>query len=212
MNKSLIVIPSLNEFNKFIDESLVLFSFFSYLKINQSISKYFSTPIDIQKSESPDFIINKQHGIEISIAIPTSIQYARSIAEKTKEENFIELDKKLVKSNNLTRKNIDKFIKPIDQEITGDPWFGDSIEKEWAKRVCEIIENKTIKLNNRYKIFKMNILLVNGDFLLTRDISSSYKYLKQYIKEKDFNNNFKINFTEIFIVNKLKKMIFYKTK
>ena len=108
--------------------------------------------------------------------------------------------------------NIDKFIKPIDQEITGDPWFGDSIEKEWAKRVCEIIENKTIKLNNRYKIFKMNILLVNGDFLLTRDISSSYKYLKQYIKEKDFNNNFKINFTEIFIVNKLKKMIFYKTK
>jgi len=210
MIDSTLAISSSNDLNDFLDEYLMLFSFLSYLKTYDLFNNYFTIPFKIKKRESPDFKINDTCGIEICFAIPQSIRYANALSKKASEDSFIELDPKLINTENVNKKEIEKFIKEPDQELSDEIWIGKKMEFDWANKVFEQILFKTYKLNSTYTIFQKNILLINADFLLNRDFETAENFLIQKLNENKLNKQFEINFSEIFIITKLKSMCIYK--
>lgn len=210
MIESIQKVSSYHDLTDFLDEYLMLISFLSCLKSYDLFKNYFSIPLEIKKNESPDFIINNKVGIEVCFAIPKSVRYVHVLSNRSSESNIVELDPKLIKIDKVVKKDITKFIKSPKQELTGEPWYGKRIESDWAKKVAEQIISKTRKLNKNYSTYGKNILLINADFLLNRDFEIAENFLDQQLSEINLINKFEINFSEIFIINKLKSMRMFK--
>lgn len=77
MIESIQKVSSYHDLSDFLDEHLMLTSFLSCLKSYDLFDNYFNIPLEIKNSESPDFIINNQVGIEICFATPESVRYAQ---------------------------------------------------------------------------------------------------------------------------------------
>jgi len=210
MIESIQKVSSSHDLTDFLDEYLMLISFLSCLKSYNLFNNYFSFPLEIKKNESPDFIVNNQVGIEVCFAIPKSVRYIHVLSNNSSENNIVELDPKLINAECIIKKDIKQFIKSPNQELHGEPWYGRRIESDWAKKVIEQIISKTRKLNNNYSIFEKNILLINADFLLNRDFEIAENFLDKQLEKINLINEFEINFSEIFIINKLKSMRMYK--
>jgi len=193
-------ISRLNEVSDFVDESLMLYTFFNYLKSRKLFNEYFSIPIEIKKRESPDFEVNNNYGIEIAFAAPQSLRYADVLFDKASNNNILELDEELVNSNSIKRNDIKKFIKGPAEDLSENGYYADQLEFIWSKKVVEQIVSKTHKLNTIYTIFDKNILLVNGDFLLPRVRNISEICLRDELRINVELSNYKIKFTEIFIL------------
>lgn len=206
MIRSITEISLSNEVSDFLDESLMLYAFFNYLKSRDLFSKYFSIPIEIKKRESPDFSINKNYGIEISFGAPQSLRYADALFDKATDNSILELDKELVDSQSIKRNDIMKFIKEPEKELSESEYYGDSLEFIWSKKVIEQIVSKTHKLNTIYTKFDKNILLINGDFLLSRDRIKSEKFLRDELIKSLLLSGFNVKYSEIYIISDLKCM------
>ena len=96
MIESIIKITNSNDLADFLDEYLMLMSFFSYLEYHNLFYYYFSIPIEIMKNESSDFIVNNNVEIEVCFAIPQSVRYAHVLSNKSSENDIIEIDPSLI--------------------------------------------------------------------------------------------------------------------
>jgi len=202
-----------NDFNDFIDENLIFYTFLSFLKTRKKLRKYFSTPIEIQKSESPDFIIkNKTEstGIEVCSGSPQNMHYVSAICKEFPKNSIIELDPILFNKKNLTRDEVKNFIKVPNEKLSGYGWSGYSIEHSWSRNICNIIEQKTEKLNNCFTIHNKNILLINGDFLIIREKDIANDYLSKEIEKSNLKDNYDIVFDVIYIISKVRNALLHK--
>ena len=208
----MIKIKSKNDLKDFIDESLMIFTFLSYLKSHEKLQSYFPTPIDIKKDESPDFVITdqvKSTGIEISSGSPKNMNYASSIIKEFPENSLIELDPDLFNQKDLNRDEIKSYIKCPKEKLTGYGWNGYGIEHSWSNNIITLIKHKTLKLNTNYSIYEKNILLINGDFLLTRKYDIANDYLENALKKIELGKDYETLFDEIFIISKVRNAVLF---
>lgn len=213
MTETLLTLKISNRFNDFIDESLMLYTFLSFLKSYKKLNSYITEPLEIVKSESPDFILKSEIitiGVEICTGVPQNLKYASALSKDYPEGSLIELDQNILNKENLKKNEVKEFIKTPDEKLNGPPWYGGSIEHSWAKNVCKMIEKKIEKLNDCYSLFNMNILLINSDFLLNRDYEISEKFLLAEVKKKNFKGKFKITYDEIYTISKVKNAVLFQ--
>ncbi len=151
-------------------------------------------PLKIEKGESPDFvIINKEkivEGIEITEAINPDYLKTESLPEA--KNNYSGLERSLFKWKK--RRKLKELREIATRtELSGPPWMGNSVEREYVEIVVDVTNTKTKTLNkNTFKKFKTNTLLIyiNQSLPGLGDESSAelcFEALKQYWKNGSFD-------------------------
>ena len=146
-----------------------------YLK---ALSKYnlICFPILIEKSESPDFIVQTGtgfFGVEFTEASTEAFQCAMSKLALSEKGTF--LDDSLFKlSEGLTSREISRsfdgvgdktfFLKPgNNQKLIGQGWENNEPEQDWAIIVTDVIQKKTKLLNKPHFNLKLRAELLIYD-------------------------------------------------
>jgi len=118
-------------------------------------------PLILKNRERPDFelIMNGQSsGIEITEIIHPD--YAKAMTLPEVQGNAALVDASLFKWG-TPKKSLAKLREMVSRtELTGTPWMGNAVEKEFVKSVIDTINSKHKKYTNGYKTFDNNCLLI----------------------------------------------------
>jgi hypothetical protein len=141
-------------------------------------SGHFSYPFTVTKREKPDFHIKMPHkeiGAECTEAVQQDYAHVSEIVEQQDEDNLIDIS--LFKWGQTKSKD-EKYAIAAQTEFTGAPWDGDSVEKEWAQAMMDVVAKKTAKLCAREFVkYRENILLVYDNLPLVKvnkELAPSY--------------------------------------
>jgi hypothetical protein len=122
---------------------------------------YLSYPLCLTKRERPDFLLNcNEQTIGIEITEATSHDYSsyQALIEHKKPGHFIEPTHF---RHGKTLGNERKKDLLQKDKLTGVPWSGDEVEKEWSLFIKDAIEKKTKKLQeDSFSKFDQNWLVI----------------------------------------------------
>ncbi len=154
-------------------------------------------PIDLQKSERPDFILSEKGkitGIEHTEAISVNVAHSDALNDKGygPKVRYIKRSKPGEK-----KRKAKQLILEIEENKPSGPWMGDSVEKEWVEAMCHFTDRK---FNSSKKIgyshFEKNSLLIYDNWRLPAlDLDEA---LPRYFKRCIINSYFMI-FDDIYI-------------
>ncbi|MFU2508387.1 hypothetical protein [Pseudoalteromonas sp. ASV78] len=120
-------------------------------------------PFVIRKSEKPDFLLEFSDlcwGIEITEAIHPDYNRLRALLEKESPDQWF-IDPSHFKWG-ATRKSLAEIRALASKtELTGLPWMGNKVEKEFAAMLKEVASGKAVKLGSgKYERCDKNFLLI----------------------------------------------------
>ncbi|RQV94581.1 hypothetical protein EH221_07280 [bacterium] len=173
-------------------------------------------PLSVIHRDKPDFLLKMNSikiGIEQTESIPEQCAWALSLWEEYCPDGFFEPGFFRWGSPIRTRQEICEIISKTQTALHGEPWFGNSVEKEWACWMIDCINVKTEKLNkDDFKKFNQNCLLIYDNLPQVKnnlELSANWllEKLRQYWDIRLGNI-----FSEIFIESKEKllRIIPYK--
>ncbi|MCK4653841.1 MAG: hypothetical protein KAU01_05310 [Candidatus Cloacimonetes bacterium] len=160
-------------------------------------------PLDITKSESPDFIINYKEdriGIEHTTGQTQKHAYATHKLQISESDSIMEIVPELAEQGRPKKNEFDYLIKNKNEELDQPPAYGNALEKQWANVMFNCIKNKTKKLNHNYNIQNQNILLISENTLPTAKKAIKLNYLKNQYKEFLNQKQFRFYFGDIYII------------
>ena len=147
----------------------------------------FEFPISIIHRDRPDFLLltaNTSVGIECTEAIPEQLAWAQALMAEHFPDGFYEPGFFRWGSPIRTKDEILAILTKSQEELHGEPVYGNGIEKDWANWMNENICHKTEKMNSSgYEIFDRNHLLIYDN--LTKpwnDLAKATKLLHGKLK------------------------------
>lgn len=173
----------------------------TYLNENQ-----LDFPISIVHRDKPDFLMTcnvVNYGIECTEAIPKQYAWAHALLEIYFPNGNLEPDFFKWGTPTRSREEILDILSKSQDELHGEPWFGNSVEKEWAQGMYECITHKTQKFyNDDFEKFEKNYLLIYDNIpQAANNLTKSTNYLNRLLN-KYWNNNSRTIFTKILIESK----------
>ena len=184
-----------------------IFSVLVYLYANNKL-KQFSFPFALIKRESPDFSIlcyekTQSKGIEHTLSTLQDYKMAESELQKLPNGSKLEHDY-YSPFNKLPKNEINKGLRQPSERLTGQGYYGDRPEIEWAEIIKNTIHNKTLLLNkDHFEKFTTNELIIEGDspveFFI--DLKNALKYLEPHINDY-LSSFYKIKYDKIHIISK----------
>ena len=143
-------------------------------------------PLMVTHRDKPDFSIkvsDKTIGVECTEAVTQDYAHVSAIIEGQDIDNVIDIS--LFKWDQ-TKSDDEKYEIATQINFSGRPWDGDSVEKEWAQAMMDVVEKKTGDLRaNEFEKYRENILLIYDNFPLpkmNKELASDYfnSKLKEY--------------------------------
>ncbi|EGS6498578.1 hypothetical protein I9F74_001886 [Vibrio parahaemolyticus] len=120
-----------------------------------------SFPISLEKSEKPDYWIEmsgKTYGVELTEIIHPDYARAQTLPEAQKDNSV--LDPSLFKWGQASRSTNELREIAAKEKLTGAPWVGDSVEREFAQSIADTLVGKQKKLKAHYKRADVDVLLI----------------------------------------------------
>jgi hypothetical protein len=162
----------------------------------------FTFPLEIVHADKPDFrfIMNSTTiGAECTLALPE--QYTRALFLREKFCLDVPLDPSDFRWATPDRTSAELLVLLKKNKLTGLPWFGDGVEREWALAMEDCIDAKTDNLNAQdFVRFQTNWLLIQdvlpGGSLL--EVDRGLFHLS-FPLERYFNAHGQTKFDHIFI-------------
>ena len=118
-------------------------------------------PISIDKSEKPDYwieILEKTYGVELTEIIHPDYARVQTLPEAQNDKSI--LDPSLFKWGQASRSTKELRQIAAKDKLTGAPWGGDSVEREFAQSIADTVVAKRKKLVTHYKRADVDILLI----------------------------------------------------
>ena len=118
-------------------------------------------PVRLMKRESPDFLLSTathSEGIEATEAI--NRDYVAAVMHPNARRQNSVVDPSLYKWGTAGRPRQQIANEAARKELTGNGWVGDSVEREFAAMVADIVEGKSAKLRDCYERFDRDSLLI----------------------------------------------------
>lgn len=119
-------------------------------------------PISLLKRERPDYLLQsgiKKIGCEITEAINEDYLKAQSLTDAS--QNKFVVDVSLFKWDTPKRNLVELREIASRDKLTGFGWASNSVEREYAKIICDVAQAKTIKMaKTGYERFCENYLLI----------------------------------------------------
>lgn len=164
-------------------------------------------PFKLTKRERPDFCIqngNVSQGIEATEII--NQEYARTITLPEARQAGSVVDPSLFKWGQTGRSL--KELRDIAnrQKLTGAPWMGNSVEREFARSIVDTVESKHQKLITGFAKFDENILLAyHNNSTPSIDFKEACNLTHDALKEYWFRGGF-----DKVIVHKHRTLLFFE--
>jgi hypothetical protein len=165
-------------------------------------------PVSIEKSEKPDYWIEmsgKTYGVELTEIIHPDYAKVQTLPEAQNDKSV--LDSSLFKWGQANRGTKELRQIATKEKLTGRPWMGDSVEREFAKSIADTVVAKRKKLIAHYKRADVDVLLIHHN-----QPSPALDYLQglEYTKRKlasHWKQGFKvvavIKYEQLFLFTKL---------
>ena len=118
-------------------------------------------PVRLCKGESPDFLLKNATqlvGIEATEAI--NPDYVRATRHPNARNRDSVIDPSLYPWGAVGRTRRQIAAEAGRSELTGYGWVGDSVEREFVKSVCDVLQSKSRKLRSHYERFDSDRLLI----------------------------------------------------
>jgi len=129
--------------------------------------------LKIEKSESPDFIINSDNkviGVEITRALDQNLQKVHSIrTDKLRKISFCPI---LFEGHSMSKKEIISLLKKSEKKLIGKAYLDDELENK-------VFEN--IKKFIKYDKFHQNILFIHAENRVTLEINLVIQKISKFI-------------------------------
>ncbi|MBU1613594.1 hypothetical protein KKC87_04190 [Patescibacteria group bacterium] len=169
-------------------------------------------PLSVVHRDKPDFLLEMnslQIGIEHTESTSEQYKWALQLFEEYFPEGFFEPDFFRWGSPKRTRNEILEIISKSQKYLHGDPYFGNSVEKNWVRWMFECIELKTKKLNKvDFEKFSTNYLLIYDNLpQCTNKLELSSKWLYEKL-ENYWDRKQGVIFTGIIIESRGKLLRF----
>ncbi len=143
-------------------------------------------PVALRKGESPDFLLETSTrciGIENTEAI--NPDYARATVHPNAREGGSVVDPSLYKWGAHGRPSQQIAEEAGRTELTGDGWAGDSVEREFAESVVDLVDRKNRKLRSLYeKLDSDRLLIYHNQTLPCIDFGSALSYTKDALAHR----------------------------
>ena len=191
-------------------------SFYLFL-INSFKIQKLTFPIEIIKSESPDFRLSRINedpylGLEHTIATVEKYKMDESELENYPEGSLIELPYYTINNSPSKKSNI--AIKKPGEPLTS-PGHGDyGIEKQWTEIILHTLKKKTQLLNTKkFEKYERNELLIEDDSpaSIFCKLENGIKILKKTYYQMKINESYTYNKAHIFSGNILIYDVFGET-
>jgi hypothetical protein len=119
-------------------------------------------PVSLVKRERPDFLLStgrREIGCEVTEAINSDYLRTQSLPEAQNANSVIDVS--LFKWNTQKRK-LDKLREIASRnQLTGTGWHSNSVEKEYAEMILDVVNNKSRKLaKTGFQKYQENWLLI----------------------------------------------------
>ncbi|OBU35958.1 hypothetical protein CTM76_00690 [Photobacterium phosphoreum] len=118
-------------------------------------------PISIEKYEKPDYWIEmsgKTYGAELTEIIHSDYARVQTLPEAQNEKSV--LDPSLFKWGQASRSTKELRQIAAKEKLTGTPWVGDCVEREFAQSIADTVSAKRDKLITHYKRADIDVLLI----------------------------------------------------
>lgn len=140
-------------------------------------------PLVVHRQEKPDFKLQAGHptiGVEVTEAIPQDYAAVSALRDRENPEAIIDISEFRWGMKTKSLKELRDLIS--QDKLTGQGWEGDSVEREWAKAIWEVTQNKLQKFNSRgFQRFSINWLLIYDNLPLPMP---KLKIALRYLSEK----------------------------
>ena len=170
--------------------------------IQLSQNKLLRFPLRIKKDEAPDFFILNPDAtttaLEQTGAAVEDHQQAMTELEKTPEGTAEVLEC-------VPKGAYKEALRKHGEELSGEGWDGNSMEKEWIDVILSAIDKKTESLNGpHFKIADRYELLIYDDSHVVGmvHIEDALPLLKKAIHEKSNLKSFERNFHSISVIHR----------
>lgn len=143
-------------------------------------------PFTIRKSEKPDFILkfpDTEWGVEVTEAIHPDYNRLRALLERKNTDHWF-IDPSHFKWG-APRKRLSELEALASQtELSGFPWMGNAVEKEFGAMLKEVVAGKVMKTSSgRYQKFGKNILLIYSNQSLPQlNIEEAISFAKDVLE------------------------------
>lgn len=172
-----------------------------------------SFPISIKKSEKPDYWIEmsgKTYGVELTEIIHPDYARVQTLPEAQNDKSV--LDPSLFKWGTETRSTEDLRQIAAQDELTGEPWIGDNVEREFVQSIVDTVVAKRKKLTAHYKRAEVDVLLIyHNQSTPALDFTQGLEYTKQKLVScwgQGFNVVAVIKYEQLFVFTESSATIF----
>jgi hypothetical protein len=161
----------------------------------------FKFPLKVDHDDKPDFrftVNGLTIGAECTMAMPKQFGEAQFLRDKHYPNAPIDLSDFRWGTPDRTASEILELLSR--NRLTGMPWFGDSVEREWSQAMMDCLIAKTENLNARdFRKFQVNWLLIDDNVPQANlSINTAVNYLMQPIKLY-FDSQNQTKFDTVFI-------------
>ncbi len=178
-----------------------LYSIYIYLCFQVLVRDGLSIcPINIEKSESPDFIIRSRDdesaGVEIVKSATRSQKHAESHLEKMPSGSILELP--YYQDDTTSKETVEEGLRLPCEKLESSGYGDNGREIQWSNTIKRRLEEKYGKLNGEhFRIFQSNQLIILDDAVLLVDFTYSIRRLVESFDP----NSYKIKFDKVCIVS-----------
>ncbi|MCG9691297.1 hypothetical protein L1D55_05920 [Vibrio sp. Isolate22] len=170
-----------------------------------------SFPISIEKSEKPDYWIEmsgKTYGVELTEIIHSDYARAQTLPEVQNDKSV--LDSSLFKWGQASRSTNELREIATKEKLTGAPWVGDSVEREFAQSIADTVVGKQKKLKAHYKRADVDVLLIyHNQPSPTLDYAQGLEFVKKKLAncwDQGFNVVIVIKNERLFVLTELSQI------
>ena len=118
-------------------------------------------PVSLTKRERPDFLLTAgTHSVGIEATEAINRDYAAATMHPNARQPGSLVDPSLYKWGTAGRTREQIAEEAGRTELTGDGWAGNSVEREFAAMVADIVRSKSAKLRDGYDRFDCDSLLI----------------------------------------------------
>ena len=120
-----------------------------------------SLPVRLYKREAPDFVLqigNKRIGVEATEAI--NPDYVQAQVHPIAQGDDTVVDPSLYKWGTQGRPKFQIREEAGRTQLSGHPWMNDSVEREFARSIIDVVRAKHGKLYSRYMRYESDRLLI----------------------------------------------------
>jgi len=144
-------------------------------------------PLDVRKSESPDFLLIRQDGawdgVEITKATPQEFEAdLTDLARGKRTRHYIS----------------DPADGVMMLSLTG--WAGDSAEREWAEYMLKAIEDKAAIVSNYKMVRECDLLIYDNTPTPKPDLESAVEFLRSSLSARNEQTGFETGFRTVSLI------------